>query len=112
MASLKQQAIAAVSGMVPALPADYTRLVDEMRDLQAQQSKQIAAQQALETQLTENNMVQNELAADPGTVYKLSGRVLVKQDLGDARSTVARRLEFIQAEMCVHPSGGRGTERL
>lgn len=73
---------------------------------QSLQAKQIAAQQALETQRTENNMVQNELAADPGAVYKLSGRVLVKQDLGEARTTVARRLEFIQAEMCVE--GGRG----
>lgn len=55
----------------------------------------------LETQYTENNMVKEELASEPSAVYKLSGRVLVKQDVGDARSTVARRLEYIQAEMCV-----------
>jgi chaperonin cofactor prefoldin len=48
-------------------------------------------------------MVREELTAEPSAVYKLSGRVLVKQDVSDARSTVTRRLEYIQAEMCVAP---------
>ena len=109
MASHKAQAIAAVSGMAPALPAEYTRLVEELREQQAALGRLIASQQALETQLVENEGVKEELAADPGAVYKLSGRVLVKQDLGEARSTVARRLDFIKAEMCVAGLVGGGS---
>lgn len=40
------------------------------------------------------------------TVYKLMGKVLVKQDAADARSTVTRRLEFITAELCVASRSG------
>lgn len=53
----------------------------------------------LETQLTENNMVKEELSSEPSAVYKLSGGVLVKQDAHEALSTVNRRLEYINAEM-------------
>ena len=35
------------------------------------------------------------------SVYKLMGKVLVKQDVADARSTVTRRLEFISSDVCV-----------
>lgn len=33
------------------------------------------------------------------TVYKLIGPVLVKQDLDEAKATVAKRLEYINGEM-------------
>jgi prefoldin beta subunit len=33
------------------------------------------------------------------TVYKLIGPVLVKQDLEEAKATVAKRLEYINGEM-------------
>ena len=35
------------------------------------------------------------------TVYKLIGPVLVKQDLEEAKATVAKRLEYINGEMWV-----------
>lgn len=100
-------ASSAPSGMVPGLPAEYTELVDQMREVQAQLSKHIQAQNQLETQLNENNMVKEELAQSPPAVYKMSGRVLVKQDLSDAQSTVTRRLEYITTEMCVPSSQWR-----
>jgi chaperonin cofactor prefoldin len=40
-----------------------------------------------------------ELATEPQAVYKLHGRVMVKQDVSEARSTVASRLDFIQKEL-------------
>jgi chaperonin cofactor prefoldin len=40
-----------------------------------------------------------ELATEPQAVYKLHGRVMVKQDVSEARSTVGSRLEFIQKEL-------------
>ena len=42
-----------------------------------------------------------ELANDPATVYKLFGRVLVKQEASEAKATVDSRIAFIQTEMCV-----------
>lgn len=36
---------------------------------------------------------------DSNEVYKLIGPVLVKQDVSEAKSTVDKRLEFIQSEM-------------
>jgi len=35
------------------------------------------------------------------TIYKLIGPVLVKQDLDEAKATVAKRLEYINGEMYV-----------
>ena len=87
------------SGLIPGLPQEYTDLVNQLRDTQAELGKKIQSQQQLETQLNENNMVKEELASEPSAVYKLSGRVLVKQDLIEATSTVTRRLEYINSEM-------------
>ena len=36
---------------------------------------------------------------DDAVVYKLIGPVLVKQELGDARQNVEKRLEYISKEM-------------
>ncbi|XP_058678513.1 prefoldin subunit 6 [Ammospiza caudacuta] len=61
----------------------------------------VAARQKLETQLTENNIVQEELNLldDSTTIFKLLGPVLVKQDLEEAKNTVGKRLEYISGEM-------------
>ncbi|XP_039556738.1 prefoldin subunit 6, partial [Passer montanus] len=64
----------------------------------------VAARQKLETQLTENNIVQEELNLldESNTIFKLLGPVLVKQDLEEAKGTVGKRLDYISGEMCVH----------
>ena len=52
------------------------------------------------TQLTENEMVNQELAIlDSSTnVYKMVGPVLIKNSLDDANETVSKRIEFITVE--------------
>uniref|UniRef100_A0A8C6WP79 Uncharacterized protein n=1 Tax=Neogobius melanostomus TaxID=47308 RepID=A0A8C6WP79_9GOBI len=54
-------------------------------------SKTMSARQKLETQLTENNIVKEELdmMGSTNTVYKLIGPVLVKQELDEAKATVS-----------------------
>mmetsp|Transcript_9034 Transcript_9034/g.19501 ORF Transcript_9034/g.19501 Transcript_9034/m.19501 type:complete len:131 (+) Transcript_9034:158-550(+) len=51
-------------------------------------------------QMTENEMVKQELALlDPSAnVYKMVGPVLIKNSLEDAYETVTKRLEFINGE--------------
>lgn len=39
-----------------------------------------------------------------GNVYKMIGPVLVKQDLEEAKQTVAKRMEYISGEMWVKNS--------
>ncbi|XP_018584435.1 prefoldin subunit 6 [Scleropages formosus] len=75
--------------------------LEKYQQLQKDVSKSMSARQKLEAQLTENNIVKEELdllGAD-NTIYKLVGPVLVKQDLDEAKNTVAKRLEYINGEI-------------
>lgn len=38
---------------------------------------------------------------DSASIYKLTGPILVKQDLDMSKSTVKERLTFIKAQLCV-----------
>ncbi|XP_074529392.1 prefoldin subunit 6 [Halichoeres trimaculatus] len=69
--------------------------------MQKDVSKSMSARQKLETQLTDNNIVKEELDLldSKNTVYKLIGPVLVKQDLDEAKATVTKRLEYINGEI-------------
>ena len=60
-----------------------------------------APRQQYELQLSENEAVSNELnILDNDTnVFKSVGPVLIKQDLGEARENVNKRLEYIRSEM-------------
>ncbi len=61
----------------------------------------IGTRQQLDSQLSENNGVAEELRlleAD-SNVFKLIGPVLVKQDLEEARQNVAKRIEYINGEL-------------
>lgn len=75
--------------------------LDKYQQLQKDVSKSMAARQKLEAQLTENNIVKEELDMldSSNTVYKLIGPVLVKQDADEAKATVAKRLEYINGEI-------------
>uniref|UniRef100_A0A8U8BKQ7 Prefoldin subunit 6 n=1 Tax=Geospiza parvula TaxID=87175 RepID=A0A8U8BKQ7_GEOPR len=77
--------------------------LEKYQQLQKELGRAVAARQKLETQLTENNIVQEELNLldESNTIFKLLGPVLVKQDLEEAKSTVGKRLEYITGEMCV-----------
>nr|CAG4643667.1 EOG090X0MQF [Ilyocryptus agilis] len=61
----------------------------------------INSRQQLDSQLTENKGVEDELLlleADTN-VFKLIGPVLIKQDLEEARQNVAKRMEYISNEL-------------
>ncbi|TWW55834.1 Prefoldin subunit 6 [Takifugu flavidus] len=64
-------------------------------------SKSVSARQKLETQVTENKIVKEELDLlnSTNTIYKLIGPVLVKQDPEEAKATVTKRLEYINGEI-------------
>lgn len=75
--------------------------IDEVRACQNETAKHLRTLNQLETQLEENKSVKAELdLVEPeGNVYKLMGPVLMKQDLAEAKSNVAKRLEFIEKEV-------------
>lgn len=73
----------------------------------------MSARQKLEAQLTENNIVKEELDIlnAQNVVYKLIGPVLVKQDLDEAKATVGKRLEYINGEIQRHENLLKELER-
>jgi len=75
--------------------------VEKFRELQKDAQKAVQARQRLEAQLTENNIVRDELnhLEPTANVYKLIGPALVKQDLEEAKQTVAKRIEYITNEI-------------
>ncbi|KAM8847966.1 prefoldin subunit 6 [Synchiropus picturatus] len=79
------------------LKAEVEKYTLTQRDVK----KSMAVRQKLEAQLADNNIVREELELVDGsnTVFKLIGPVLVKQDLEEAKATVAKRLEYISGEI-------------
>ncbi|XP_067321089.1 prefoldin subunit 6 isoform X1 [Anolis sagrei] len=75
--------------------------VEKYQQLQKDISKCMSSRQKLEAQLTENNIVQEELGFldASNAVFKLIGPVLVKQDMEEAKATVGKRLEYIAGEI-------------
>ena len=74
--------------------------IANFRDIQEQLQRVRNDLQLVMSQLTENEMVKQELALlDSSTnVYKMVGPVLIKNSLEDANETVSKRLEFINGE--------------
>ncbi|XP_044060202.1 prefoldin subunit 6 [Siniperca chuatsi] len=87
--------------MAEAIQKKLKAEVEKYTQMQKDVSKSMSARQKLETQLTENNIVKEELDLldSTNTVYKLIGPVLVKQDLDEAKATVTKRLEYITGEI-------------
>ncbi|XP_016301887.1 prefoldin subunit 6-like [Sinocyclocheilus anshuiensis] len=87
--------------MAEAIQKKLQAELEKYQQLQKDVSKSMSARQKLEAQLTENNIVKEELALldIQNTVYKLIGPVLVKQDLDEAKATVSKRLEYINGEI-------------
>ncbi|XP_059202298.1 prefoldin subunit 6 [Centropristis striata] len=87
--------------MAEAIQKKLKAEVEKYTQMQKDVSKSMSARQKLETQLTENNIVKEELDLMDSTniVYKLIGPVLVKQDLDEAKATVTKRLEYINGEI-------------
>ncbi|XP_062380686.1 prefoldin subunit 6 [Sardina pilchardus] len=90
--------------MAEAIQKKLQAELEKYQVIQKDVSKSMSARQKLEAQVTENNIVKEELDLlnAQNTVYKLIGPVLVKQDLDEAKATVAKRLEYINAEIQRH----------
>jgi chaperonin cofactor prefoldin len=75
--------------------------LDELQKLVLETRKLVSRQQQFESQLHECTMVKEELDAvkSEESVYKLHGKVLVRQELSDAKATIASRLKLIQGEV-------------
>ena len=86
--------------------------VEKYQQLQKDLSKSMSGRQKLEAQLTEN-IVKEELALLDGSnvVVKFLGPMLVKQELGEARATVGKRLDYITAEIKRYESQLRDLEQ-
>lgn len=63
--------------------------------------KAFKAKQSLIEKKSENEMVLQEfnLMAEDATVYKLVGPVLAKQDVGESKTNVEKRIEYIGKEI-------------
>ncbi|SPO22858.1 related to YKE2 - Gim complex component [Ustilago trichophora] len=75
--------------------------VTEYQKLQASFQTAVEARQQLDSQLRENEQVAKEFSklTENNQVYKLIGPVLVKQDQGEAKTNVEKRIEFIKSEI-------------
>jgi prefoldin beta subunit len=70
------------------------------RELEEEIGKMRGDLQTLTGQQNENEMVKQELDLldDSANIYKMVGPILLKNDLGEAKQTVEKRLEFIGGE--------------
>ncbi|XP_069491328.1 prefoldin subunit 6 [Ambystoma mexicanum] len=87
--------------------------VEKYQELQKDLNKCMSARQKLEAQVTENNIVKEELDLldVSNTVFKLIGPVLVKQDLEEAKATVSKRLDYINGEIKRYESQMKDMEK-
>ena len=78
--------------------------VEKIQSLQKTQQKTLAARQTLDSQLSENKLVKEELdkLEDEAKVFKLIGPALVKQDTTEAKQNVEKRIEYISGELKRH----------
>ena len=76
---------------------------EAFQDASMRMRELVKKQEQLTSSKTECEMVAGELAQlkaeEP--VYKLMGKTLVLQDLGDAKGNVNQRLQMIDRELCV-----------
>ncbi|BDA41306.1 probable prefoldin subunit 6 [Coccomyxa sp. Obi] len=84
-----------------ALERNFKTELESLKQIQRDIQKNHQARQQFTQQKNENEMVLKELdlGSDEGSVYKLIGPALIKQDPVEARSNVGKRLEFINGEL-------------
>lgn len=78
--------------------------LETYQKLQKDLSKLVSSRQTLDAQYNENKTVMEELEilTAGANVYKLTGPILVKQDLAEAQMTVKKRIDYIQGELKRH----------
>nr|CAG4636716.1 EOG090X0MQF [Eubosmina coregoni]SVE70219.1 EOG090X0MQF [Eubosmina coregoni] len=87
--------------MAEALQKKMQVEVEKYKAIQKEYQSVINSRQQLDSQLTENSGVKDELSLleSQANVYKLIGPVLVKQDLEEARQNVSKRIDYITGEL-------------
>ena len=85
---------------------DMQRLMEaetnEIKKIEQEYQKVITGKRAMIEKKSENEMVLEELNMvdeDDSTIYKLVGPILAKQDLGEARTNIKTRLDYIIKEV-------------
>jgi len=83
------------------LKVEFQKALEELQKGQKEVQKCLETRQKLETQLTENTVVKEELdfLEEDALIFKLTGPVLVKQDLLEAKQTVGKRIDYISTEI-------------
>ena len=78
--------------------------VEKLQGLQKQQQKTLSARQTLDSQLSENKLVKEEMdkLEEDSRVFKLIGPALVRQDVQEAKSNVDKRIGYISGELKRH----------
>ncbi|PXF48526.1 Prefoldin subunit 6 [Gracilariopsis chorda] len=77
------------------------KMAHEVQNIQKEYAAAMQGMKGLQSQLTENQLVKQELdqLEEGSKVYKLIGPVLTPQDADDAKSTVQTRIDFISKEL-------------
>ncbi|XKL65595.1 hypothetical protein PGB90_009015 [Kerria lacca] len=75
--------------------------IDVLRKYEKEYKTLQQQKQLLNGQLNENEVVKTELdfVKDTDEVYKMIGKILIKQDLIEAKQNVLKRMEYIKAEV-------------
>ncbi|XP_005113139.1 prefoldin subunit 6 [Aplysia californica] len=78
--------------------------LEKFQNVQKDVGKHVNLRQQLEGQLSENTLVKEELdrLEEGAGVYKMIGPALIKQDLGEAKQTVQKRIDYINGELKRH----------
>lgn len=74
---------------------------DKMKAIQKDLQKAVATKQTLDAQLSENKIVLEELEflTPENKVYKMTGPVLVQQDIEEAKQNVETRILFMTSDL-------------
>ena len=88
-------------GKLEDIKVKFDEDVEKMRQLERERARCVSNRKQLESQLTENNMVKEELdrLEDGAEVFKLIGPVLIKQELSEAKQNVQKRIDYISKEI-------------
>ena len=84
--------------VVEMLQKQFQDAATNLQTVQKDYQKVLADRQTLDSQLSENKQVKEELdlAGDGTKVFKLIGPALVNQDLAEAKGNVEKRIEYIR----------------
>jgi len=83
------------------MQAQLQEKVEKLQGQQKTRQKTLMARQTLDSQLSENKLVKDELdnLEEDAKVFKLIGPALIRQDTNDAKQNVNKRIEYINGEL-------------